>query len=217
MNAVELHSGDYVERFKTSPTFRVARLVPRMNIGPDDAVLDLGCGTGMLLHYLNAFGSYDGVDFSADFIRIAKDTNPAPQKANFHCEDIVSFCAARPASFDVATTLDFSEHVDDATFKQIYSAIRCALKPGGKLYLHTPNLAFFIERAKDVGIMRQFPEHIAVRTGDRNAALIRDCGFENVQIEAVAHYNILKYFHPLRHLPLVGRYFEARLWITANR
>lgn len=71
MDAVSLHSGEYVERFKASPTFRVSRLVPLMDIGPEDRTVDFGCGLGMLLRCLARFGSYGGVDFSPDFIAAA--------------------------------------------------------------------------------------------------------------------------------------------------
>ncbi len=214
MDAVSLHSGVYVERFKASPTFRVSRLVPLMDVGPDDRIVDFGCGLGMLLQCLDRFGSYDGVDFSPDFIAAASER--ASEKARFHCEDIVAFCERNPAAFDIATTFDFSEHIDDATFIEIYSAIRKALAPGGRLYLHTPNLDFIIERAKDIGIMRQFPEHIAVRTGEQHRALLARCGFDAITVKTIAHYNVLKYLHPLSHLPLVGPLFAARLWIAAS-
>jgi hypothetical protein len=65
--------------------------------------------------------------------------------------------------------------------------------------------------------MKQFPEHIAVRTGKQNAALLRECGYEDINIEPLAHYNVLKHLHPLRRLPLIGTMLEARLWITATR
>lgn len=217
MDAVALHSGEYVERFKSLSTVRVSRLVPLMNIGPDDRVADFGCGIGTLLHYLDQYGNYDGVDFSPDFIAAAKQLKPEGARARFHCEDIIDFCAANPSSFDVATTLDFSEHIDDDTFRLIYSSIHECLKEGGRLYLHTPNLDFFLERAKDIGVIKQFPEHIAVRNGADTVSLLKECGFADCKVETIPHYNILRHLHRLSHLPFVGRLFGARLWIEASR
>lgn len=215
MDAVALHSGEYVERFKSFPISRVRNLVKRMEIAPDARIADYGCGLGLLLHALDSFGSYDGIDFSPDFIAAAREMSDG-QRAGFHCEDIVQFCASHEGEFDIAATLDFSEHIDDATFRNIYTAIRKSLRPGGKLYLHTPNLGFFLERLKDRGIMKQFPEHIAVRDAEQNVTLLRECGFSDIRVTPIPHYNVLRFVHPLRKLPFVGRLFEARLWIEAS-
>jgi len=132
--------------------------------------------------------------------------------------DIRDFCAARPHEYDVAATLDFSEHIDDELAIDIYSAIRGSLRPGGRLYLHTPNLEFFMERARQFGIVRPFPEHIAVRDGAQNRALLEKAGFasDRISVEVIPHYNVLKHLHPLSKLPVVGPLFSARLWIEAQ-
>lgn len=211
MDAVAVHSGDYVELFKTFGPERIDRLVSQMRVGPTDRVADYGCGLGGLLHALPTFGSYDGVDFSPDFIREAERLSP--DRGRFHCRDIVSFCADHPAEYDVAATLDFSEHIDDATFVSIYSAIRSSLKPSGRLYLHTPNRSFFMERLKERGIVEQLRGHIAVRTADENESLLKQCGFNSVRIERIAHYNVLRHIHPLSR---ISDLFAARLWIEAS-
>ena len=166
----------------------------------------------MLLHAMPAYGTYDGVDFSADFIAAAEDLAEGKERYSFHCQDIVAYCGEHRGEFDIAATLDFSEHIDDETFVRIYSAIRRSLKPGGRLYLHTPNLAFFMEQLKDKGVLRQFPEHIAVRDADQNVDLLRQCGFRQIDVEKIAHYNVLRYLHPLSSISDV---FAARLWIGA--
>jgi cyclopropane fatty-acyl-phospholipid synthase-like methyltransferase len=120
--------------------------------------------------------------------------------------------------FDVATAFDFSEHVDDEDFLHIFSAIRASLKPSGRLLLHTPNLEFFLERLKDWGVLRQFPEHIAVRSPSDHLRLLEDCGFDIqfVRIERIAHYNMLRVLHPLSRIPVLGRCFAARLFIECR-
>lgn len=216
MDAIELHSGEYVKRFAESPIERVRRLVNAMELTAESKVVDYGCGLGMLLQCLPRYGSYTGVDFSADFIEMARTLAKDAPNADFHCTDIVSFCEQNPSEFDVAATLDFSEHIDDETFLKLYSAIGRSLAPDGKLYLHTPNLNFAIERLKDVGILKQFPEHIAVRSAKQLVKLLSQCGFSYVSVARIAHYNVLKHLHPLSHLPGVGDFFAARLWIEAK-
>lgn len=219
--ARQLHSGDYVERYVRKPLTRVERLVPLMALKPTDVLADFGCGDGMLAQLVcSQVSAYHGADFSQDFIDAAHERARIAglPNASFHCADIVDFCHAHPAGFDVATALDFSEHIDDATFLKTFSAIRGALRPGGRLYLHTPNLGFFLERAKDMGIIPQFPEHIAVRDMRQNIELLAASGFDRAKISGrvLPHYNVLKLLDPLRRLPLIGRLFEARLFITCE-
>jgi len=63
--------------------------------------------------------------------------------------------------------MDFSEHVYDEEWREILRGIRSALKPTGRLYLHTPNAEFILEimKARNLILARQ-PEHVAVRTAD---------------------------------------------------
>lgn len=217
----QLHSGDYVAMYERKPMSRIERLVPMMRLRADDHLADFACGNAMLLPLVaESVASYSGIDFSEDFIAAAERRALAcPGRHSFHCADIVDFCAARPAAFDVGTALDFSEHIDDASFDAIFGAIRSALRPGGRLYLHTPNLDFFMERLKAAGVLRQFPEHIAVRTAQQHVDLLVACGFDRdaIRVHRIAHYNVLRMLHPLRRLPRIGRWFEARLFIECVR
>lgn len=220
-DSLALHSGDYVARYKRKSLHRMRNLAALMAIPDDAEVADFACGNGMLLQVLgDRSGAYHGIDFSADFVATAREWAEESGLHNgfFHCADIVDFSARHPQAFDIATTMDFSEHVDDPAALNIYSAIRRSLKPGGRLYLHTPNLDFFLERAKDSGILRQFPEHVAVRTPEGMVDLLVRAGFarEAIKVSYIAHYNILKLVHPLSYLSGIGRYFRARLWIEAR-
>jgi SAM-dependent methyltransferase len=182
---------------------------------------DFGCGTGVLLHVLgDRPGRYTGIDFSADFIAAARRRAAAEDCRNYEFveAEIVDYCHRHPANFDIATALDFAEHVETDLAIRIFSAIRISLRAGGRFYLHTPNLDFFVERAKDIGILEQFPEHIAVRNTVQMRSLLESSGFEReqIKIEAISHYNVLRLLHPLSKIPLIGRLFEARLLITAT-
>ncbi|HVZ33766.1 MAG TPA: class I SAM-dependent methyltransferase [Polyangiaceae bacterium] len=216
-----LHSGAYVEAFEHMPVSRLERLVPLLNLRGDEKLADFACGNGMLLPLIHErVASYHGVDFSADFIRAARRRATANGIGNctFHCQDVVEFCSEHPGAFDVATAFDFSEHIHDDEFVAIFAAIRASLKPGGRLLLHTPNLDFFMERLKDWGVLPQFPEHVAVRTAEAHTRLLVSCGFseQRVRVRKLAHYNVLRVVHPLHHLPLIGRFFAARLVIECT-
>jgi 2-polyprenyl-3-methyl-5-hydroxy-6-metoxy-1,4-benzoquinol methylase len=219
----ELHSGDYVSMYERKPISRISRLIHAMKLEPSTRLVDFACGNAMLLEEVNdKVLHYTGVDFSEGFIVAAKRRADrlGARNCDFHCEDIVTFCAAHPERFDVATALDFSEHVSDGHLVPILSAIRTSLKPGGRLYLHTPNLDFFMERMRDAGfLLKQRPEHIAVRDPGQNVALLEQAGFHapNIHTCLIAHYNVLRIVDPLRHLPGIGKYFEARIFIECRK
>lgn len=113
---------------------------------------------------------------------------------------------------------DLVQRIDDKMAIRICSAIRSSLRPDGKLYLHTPNLDFFLERAKDIGVLKQFSEHIAVRNGEGTIDVLIESDFsaDQIKVETIAHYGILKVLHPLGKLPVVGKYFQSRLGIEAS-
>ncbi|MCK4695894.1 MAG: hypothetical protein KAT74_09035, partial [Candidatus Cloacimonetes bacterium] len=65
-------------------------------------------------------------------------------------------------------------------------------------------------------IFTQFPEHIAVRTPEHNASLLREADFIEIQVRLIPHYNILRIVHPLSYIPILGKYFKARIFIEAT-
>ena len=217
-----LHDDSYAEEFMAlEGRSRVDRVLACITIPPDAKVLDVGCGHGALLTKLyGRIGEYHGVDFAEPFIRAAQERARAAGRVNcyFHLAEITEFAARHPGEFDMVFALDISEHVPDAEWAAIVSSLRTALKPGGRVICHTPNLDFFIERMKERGILiRQFAQHVAVRTLAQNAAFFERAGFSEVSATTLPHYNVLRVLHPLSRLPGLGRHFAARVLIVARR
>lgn len=217
-----LHGEAYVERFEREQSSkRIARLVPLMGLNGTEDIVDIGCGNAMSLSVLGGcFGSYSGVDFSQPFIDAARERARllAIESAEFFCGSAESYAEHNANRFDVALALDISEHVYDKEWLLILRAIHKLLKVKGRFFVHTPNIGFFIEKLKDKNIiLRQFPEHIAVRSMEENVELLRKAGFRIRSARAIPHYNRLSLLHPLSHLPLIGRFFEARLFIEADK
>lgn len=219
---LEMHSGDYVALLQSVPISRMTRLVPLMQLGPGTRLVDFASGTGVFSALVqDQVASYEGVDFSPDFVAAARKLaeEAGVTNATFHCQDIVEFCSSREGEFDVVTANDFSEHVYDEDFARIFSGAYKILKPGGHLYIYTPNKDFFWEWMKDVGLAKQFPQHIGVRNAAEYLPLLERCGFkrENVEIDYLPHFNILKVLHPLSQVPLIGRFFRAKLFIRCRK
>jgi 2-polyprenyl-3-methyl-5-hydroxy-6-metoxy-1,4-benzoquinol methylase len=219
-NLKSLHSSEYVKRFEyeQSPN-RLGRLMSLISLSNHMAVCDFGCGNGMLMEQLcTKVAEYSGVDFSEDFIAAAnlKKQDLGFCNASFFCEDITHFCDSHKGEFNIAFAMDISEHVYDKNWVQILTSIHSTLKHNGILYLHTPNADFFVEKMKQRNfLIKQFPEHIAVRNAAHNSNLIQQAGFSSIRVFKLPHYNTLKYIHPFSKLPLIGKFFEARLFIQA--
>ncbi len=215
-----LHGSEYVRRFPQSDQGRLSRLVPLMHLEPGMVVADLGCGNGLLLEQVHTqVHRYDGVDFSPEFIDQARDRQKLAQitNAEFHQESIETFLKQRLNRYDRIFAMDFSEHVYDEQLVEILSAARRALKQEGRVFLHTPNLSFFLERLKDWRVLKQFPEHVRVRTPDGNASILHRAGFSQVQVRYLPHYlPALSWIHVFSRIPWLGRCLRARLFIEAR-
>ncbi len=94
-------------------------------------VLDLGCGTGLMLHYLNARCWTAGLDFS----KLALDFS-RQRGLNRLLQADVQALPVRGDSCDVVTALDLAEHVrhDERMFAEVHRILR----PGGQFVLTTP-------------------------------------------------------------------------------
>lgn len=215
-----LYGDEYVAQYRSHPPQRLTRLLPYIVLRPTDDVVDFGCGNGILYDLIgHRVRRYTGVDFSESFIREAQNSvQGRAVNAEFVCSSISAFCANRPNSADVGFALDFAEHVYDDEWVEILRSIRSALKPGGTLYIHTPNGAFVPELLKARNfILHQQAEHVAVRTAAEHRRLLREAGFRVAAVRMLAHYlPILRPAHALSFLPGIGRYFGARLFIVAQ-
>ncbi len=215
-----LYGKEYVEMYRSFSIFRLERLLIYVQLAPDYCVADFACGDGRLMPYVaSKVKSYVGVDFSDEMIKLAVEAKNhlGLKNVDFYCEEIEDFCEVNQNKFDCGFALDFSEHVYDDDWLSILVHIKKTLKPGGKLYVHTPNAHFFIELMKQKSIIfKQHKGHIAVRSPEENTALLEKAGFKITRLLLIPHYNILRHIHFLSHLPIVGKYFLARVFIEAS-
>lgn len=217
---MQLHGEKYVESYESQPLLRLERLMSFIKFDKTFSVVDFACGNGILMEFIAPkVRSYIGVDFSEPFIKAAntKKKNLYIENANFICSDINLFCNNHIDAFDMAFAMDVSEHLYDTEWRQILSSIRKSLKANAKFYIHTPNADFFFEKMKSKNfLVKQFPQHVAIRTPEQNSQIIRDAGFEIENMWLLPHYNSLKFVHPISYIPSVGKYFKARVFIEAK-
>ncbi len=138
-------------------------------------LLDVGCGGGFFVREAAAAGfSAEGTEVSAAAAEFARGMG-----VRVHLGTLASSGLA-PGAFDVVTLFEVVEHL--ATPAALVAEAAALLRPGGLLYLTTPNYGSLSRRllgARWSLISRQHPSLFAARG---LAALCRRAGLEPVRI-----------------------------------
>ena len=155
------YQGKFVEQFvhfkmKVDPMFDVLdAVVPRTG-----AVLDLGCGYGIVTHWLAYFTdgrTFLGVDYDEKKIRIARRTAPEIGRIQFEAHNLLDW---EYPPCDTALLLDVLHYWTPDKQQRILDKARRALRPGGRLILREG------ARAEDEGHRRvHFWEKVTTRFG----------------------------------------------------
>lgn len=192
---------DEADRGDWSHRWRVRWLDAVLRVRPGDRGLDLGTGAGVISHHLAQRGAtVEGVDLAPEAIAAARRRcEGLPVRLTVadaaHCSHLCD------ASFDKATCCDLIEHVHDETMLSIFREAHRLLKPGGVMFVYSPNRRHWIERMKAHNFILKNPEgHIRVRPTEEVLGALEACGFE---IDRVAR--------PTSMLPVV-RWLEW-IWI----
>lgn len=104
------------------------------------AVLDVGCGGGILADSLARSGAYaTGIDLSTKVLRIAQLHAMDAETKNVQYREISAeaMAAEQPAGFDVVTCMEMLEHVPDPA--SVVQACATLVKPGGWVFFSTLN------------------------------------------------------------------------------
>jgi 2-polyprenyl-3-methyl-5-hydroxy-6-metoxy-1,4-benzoquinol methylase len=121
---------------------RVRRIVELMGDRGTGRLLDVGCADGQFGEYTTRFGWQPfGIDINARNATLALQRGVISVSANL----AHTFPYARN-SFEAITAMEILEHIVDTTY--FLSECRRVLKPGGHLYLSTPNLASVSNRIR---------------------------------------------------------------------
>ena len=141
-------------------------------------VLDVGCGTGILVDTLNRSGYIaDGIDSSVEAIKFAKSN----KKGNFYLSSIGSFKNEHQYDLIIATQL--IEHLRRP--EEFLINVIKLLKTGGYLYIETPNLRSWSESSiwrRRIGGMFYGTDHRICYTAKSLTHLLRNNGFNVYKI-----------------------------------
>jgi ubiquinone/menaquinone biosynthesis C-methylase UbiE len=186
-----------------------------------ETVLDLGSARGDVCFLLAPrVREAIGVDASPKALEIAEAERERRGLANvrFLQSDVASLDGVSDASIDVAGAFDLLEHVDDATVRQMLRALARVLKPDGILAAYTPNREHYVERLKAHDfILKQFPEHIAVRRPREIRRLLETEGWRLLEVSySPAPFPVVHWIEKLLwRVPGLGRLFRYRILLRA--
>jgi len=190
---------------------------------PSDRVLELGSARGDVSFLLASHAKeVVGVDASDDALRMAEQACAARGIANvsFRKGDVADLSMFPDASFQAVAAIDLVEHIDDPTLAAMLGECRRVLARGGRLGLYTPDRAHYVERLKahDV-LLRQFPQHIAVRRAGAYRRFLADAGFRiELDTYSVSPFPGVRWIEAaLAPLPLVGPTFRYRILLRAKK
>jgi 2-polyprenyl-6-hydroxyphenyl methylase/3-demethylubiquinone-9 3-methyltransferase len=103
------------------------------------AVLDVGCGGGILAEAMAARGAtVTGIDLSDKALAVARlHLLESGAKVRYESVAAESFAEARAAAFDVVTCMELLEHVPDPA--AMVAACAHLVRPGGQVFFSTLN------------------------------------------------------------------------------
>ncbi|MEJ8568794.1 class I SAM-dependent methyltransferase [Elongatibacter sediminis] len=112
-----------------------------LDIGPEDRVLELGCGVGRIGRELTGrCASWTGVDISENMLRHARERLADRPNAHFHQLNRSKLEMLEDASIDKAYSIAVFCHMDKEDLYLYLQDLHRVVRPGGLIFVETWNL-----------------------------------------------------------------------------
>ena len=193
--------------------------------GRTGRLLDVGAGLGYFVRTIGRESDWEayGCEISAGAVQYAKEVLGLTRITCGRLEE----AGYPPSSFDLITLWDVIEHIPDPDL--LLTQIGRLLKPGGGLFLHTPNACVQLvkarikkgikgERAGDHYLEAR--DHVNLYSVAGITRVLERCGFQDVEFRHLAPIQSVSGSHK-RALRLAknGYFLAARMlsWVSAHR
>ncbi len=143
-------------------------------VARDVPVLELGCGDGGLLAYLQHRGFFtaSGVDISAEQVELAR-----ARGVDAHVGDVFEYLATCEQTYGVIIAVDVLEHFSRDELLRLVPCIYSALQSGGRLLIQTANGAGLFAGQVAYGDLT----HLTILTPESLSQLLRPVGFGEIR------------------------------------
>jgi SAM-dependent methyltransferase len=117
------------------------RFASHLPLKKDARILDLGCGYGEFLYFLQRAGYENaaGVELDPGQAEVARGLGIK----NVRCGDGRELLRASPGEFEFISAIDVVEHFPKAQVLELLKLVYAALVPGGKFLCQVPNAGAF--------------------------------------------------------------------------
>ena len=160
----------------------------------DAAVLDVGCGAGLLSEVLAQSGAkVTAIDLAPNLLKVARLHGlESGIKLDYRESSVEALAAEMPAAFDAITCMEMLEHVPEPA--SVIEACATLLKPGGRLFLSTLNrtpAAFVVAIVGAEYVARLLPkgthQYRDFIKPSELAAWLREAGLELEDVSGLAY------------------------------
>ncbi len=169
---VSTFKGEYGASMEASFVWWDHKYLPLLHdLTRDAPILEIGCGGGGLLVYLErrGFSHATGIDISAEQVEIAQRRGAQATVA-----DAFEFLALHQDHFQAIVAVDVLEHFTRDELLRLAPLLRAALQPGGRLLVQTANGAGLLPGQVIYGDLT----HTTIFTPQTLAQLLRPHGFD---------------------------------------
>lgn len=182
-NSTDYFEGD--EDHLTDPDspfhrYRVDKVLQIREPGPQDRVLDLGCGWGTFCFALgHRVREMVGLDFSQKSVELCELRLRATglDNVSFVCADARA-TGMEAESFDLVIAADLMEHLYPDDSREVVQECFRLLRPGGYLSLWTPHRGHILEALKNRNILlKRDVSHVDYKSMGRLTSLVEEAGF----------------------------------------
>lgn len=157
-----------------------ADVAPFLPENPTARILDIGCGYGNLLFFLQKKGyqQTEGIDLSPEQIEKAQQLG----LQNVFCINVFDFLAQPRPPYQCIVALDVIEHLSKEELQQLLATINRVLLPGGSVLFRTPNMDAPLTSVYAYGDFT----HETLLNSHSAIQIMQSAGFEQIEVQPSA-------------------------------
>lgn len=198
-------TAEHIQQITNLYRLNLSEVLP---LDKDISILDVGCGMGFAIMFLQDMGytSVEGIEVDRGQVQscLSKKLNVS------HVENSIEFLQKKSGNYDLIVTLDVIEHLPHDSQLEFVRSLQTALKPGGKLICTVPNAnSVLASRWRYIDWT-----HYTLFTEYSLDFLLFNAGFEDLEVRGI------EYVHPPHFPSLLSRTFLKnwlwRIWFDRH-